>query len=62
MNFVYTIFIFINEYDPSDVWDDIEDFIWIPIIFLIVGGGSAIWGFVSSNIINICIQGKESVI
>lgn len=52
---LYTIFIFINEYDPSDVWDDILDFIWIPIIFLIVGGGSAIWGFVSSNIINVCI-------
>lgn len=52
---IYTIYIFVEESNPSDVWDDIADFIWIPVVFLIVGGGSAVWGFISSNVINVCI-------
>ena len=50
---VYAIFIFANDYDISDVWDEIEDFIWI--IFLVPVGGTTILGFISSNIVGVCI-------
>ena len=52
---VYAIFVFVSDSDISDVWDEIEEFIWLPIIFLLFGGGSFFIDGLSTYIVNICI-------
>lgn len=51
----YVIYIFVSESTLADVWDEIADHFYIAICFFVIAGGSSLFGFLTSNWINVLI-------
>lgn len=53
--FFYTVFVFVIDFTLEDVIDTLEELLYIPILLATCFGGTALWGLLSSNWVNVCI-------